>query len=193
MAGGGEVGQWMFPVLASSLLGFPVTGFLVLAAAHRAPQPTSEKPALTRRGQVTGHLPWEPCTLWCPQCLVPKLRWSIFIPFCHVVLITWSLSWSHLLAHGASHFPLPNQKWLWRMLLLTAGGWQGEQKALVWLPLRFVLGLRGQYYRWDSGQNGHNSLSSTDPHFSWLSGTVGRPVRGSGLGRYTWVSISDPQ
>ena len=91
----------MFPLVASSLLGFPIMGFLVLAAAHRAPQPTSEKLALTRRGQVTGHLPWEPFTLWGPQCLFPKLKWSIFIPFCHMVLTTWSLSWSHLLAHGA--------------------------------------------------------------------------------------------
>ena len=33
--------------------------------------------------------------------------------------------------NGTGHFLLPNQKWLWRMLLLTPGGWHGEHKDQV--------------------------------------------------------------
>lgn len=53
---GGELGQWVFPDLASSSKGVPIMGLLDLQEAYKTPQPTSEKLALTRRGQVTGRV-----------------------------------------------------------------------------------------------------------------------------------------
>ena len=101
----------VFPVLASSSQGFLKMGILVLRVAHRAPQPTSEKLALTGRGQVTGHLftlgPFHTQATLVP---FPELGWSILVLICQVALVTWTFSWSCLLAHGAGQFPLPNQK-----------------------------------------------------------------------------------
>ena len=62
-------------------------GFLVLQAACRVPQPTSEKLVLTGRGQVTGPLPTleEHFDMWAPWYLFLKsdgislihfVRWS---------------------------------------------------------------------------------------------------------------------
>ena len=96
-SGRGEVQQWMFPVLASSS-----QGFLTMGMAPRAPQPTSEKLVLTRKGQVTSCI----CTLGHTQAslvLFPQLGSSVLLPVCQV-LITWALSRSHYRLMGLATF-----------------------------------------------------------------------------------------
>lgn len=60
-----------FLVLVSNSQGFPIMGFLVLQVAHRAPHLTSEKLALTRRGQILGRIP----------TLGPLHTWASLVPF----------------------------------------------------------------------------------------------------------------
>lgn len=74
-------------------------------------------------------------------CAFSEFRCSIIIPFCQAVLISWTLYWSCLLAHKAGHFPLANQKWLWRILLLTPGGSARRIKSPGAAPVTFT-GLR---------------------------------------------------
>lgn len=52
------------------------------------------------------YLSWDPFALRHPLCYFSELRYSIIILFCQAVLICWTLCWSCLLAHKASHFPL---------------------------------------------------------------------------------------
>lgn len=99
-SGRGEVQQWVFPVLASSS-----PGFLTMGMALRAPQPTSEKLVLTRKGQATSCIP----TLGHGHTqgflvLFPELGSSVLLPFCQMVLITWALSQSHYRLMGLATF-----------------------------------------------------------------------------------------
>lgn len=86
--GGGEVGWWEFPVLASNS-----QGFLTLQAAHRAPHPTSEKLVLTGRGQVTNLVPTlGPLPTRASPVPFPEFGLSILIPSCQVVPDIWAFS-----------------------------------------------------------------------------------------------------
>ena len=72
-------GYFLFLPAAHSFL---IMGFLVLWVAHRAPQPTSEKPALTERGQATvTYLPWDPFTLRHLHCLSLNSGWASLFHF----------------------------------------------------------------------------------------------------------------
>ena len=74
-----------------------------MGMAPRAPQPTSEKLVLTRKGQVTSCI----CTLGHTQAslvLFPQLGSSVLLPFCQMVLITWALSRSHYRLMGLATF-----------------------------------------------------------------------------------------
>ena len=68
-------------------------------------------------------------------------------------------------------------KWLWRKLLLTSGGWQGGQQALVWLLLPCT-GVERTALVGGSGQDCRGSLIRGSPH-PQVSGTTGRLARGS--------------
>lgn len=69
----------MFPVRNSSSQVFLVMGLLTLQASPRAPQPTSEKLALTGRGEVVyPHWTLSPSTSQVP---FPELGLSVFISF----------------------------------------------------------------------------------------------------------------
>lgn len=87
--GGGEVERYVFSVLTSSSQGFPMIGFLVLPAARKAPQPTSEELALTGRGQVTSHVPnlGPFYTLASPVHFL-ELGLRALMLFCQAVLVT---------------------------------------------------------------------------------------------------------
>ena len=103
--------------------------------------------------------------------------------------VIWVFSWSHLLAHRAAHAPSLHWKWWWRMLLLTPGGQQGQQK--LWCSHDIV--YRGQenrpLAREQAGLLG--SLSSTDSHCPRASSSMGDQPETAD--RHAWVSVPDPQ
>lgn len=78
-----EVGQWVFPVPASSSQDFLIIGLLVLGS-----QPTSERLALIGRGQITSHIPiLGSFHTQVSPVPFPELRLSFLILFCQEVLI----------------------------------------------------------------------------------------------------------
>ena len=188
---GGEVARWVFPVLASSSWVFPIMWFLILWVAHGAPHPTSEKLALTRRGQVTGCLPTlRPFRTQASLMPFPELRSRVLVPFCQAVLITWALPLPRLLAHRVDHFPLPTWKGLWRVLLLTPGHWWGRQKALVW-PLLPCTGVKRTALLARQWARLCGSPLSTGP--ARPQHLAPRESQPDAAGRHMWVSVSDPQ
>ena len=130
------------------------------------------------------YLPWDTFTLGHPQCLF--LNWiEPSILFCQVVLVIWAFP--GLASWLTGHFPLPNRKWLWRVLLLTPGDWQGGKKG----PGVAATDLyRGQADSTTGNTVGRTAVALSCPQVptvAWASGTAGRTARGRGQ---TQVSFS---
>ena len=156
--------HWLFPLVSSSQ-GFSVIQSLVLRMAHRALQPISEKLVLTRRAQVTSHIPTLGPSL--PQtALLPLLE--LCIPFCQAVLSTWASSQSHLWA------TLPNENdcgecycWLLEVSKEGSKPWCG--------CCCLVQECRGQHLLWGSGQDCRGSLIRVSAHPQGLAPREGQP------------------
>ena len=140
---------------------------------HRTPQLTSEKLVPTQRGKIIGSVPTLGMFL---HSRVPGLFplssdiASLASSFSELFLITCAFSRSVSWITGVVATFL-YKKVLWRMLLLTPGGQQGQQK--LWCSHDIV--YRGQenrpLAREQAGLLG--SLSSMDPHCPRASSSMG--------------------
>ena len=167
--GGGDVRQWVFPVLTSSSQG---------SSAH---QHSPEKLVLTGRGQVTGRVPTlRPFHTQVSLVPFPELGSSSLAPFCQVVLTTWAFSQSCLL--GSWGWPLSFNKLKVTMENATIDSWRSVRRAQspgVASPALY----RGRKDSTTSKTVGKMALVPSRPQVPTVprvSGTAGRPARHSG-------------